>query len=209
MQISIGLAQNSQSLGHFKIIPLPGQVSCSQVANSTLPPTFCLHSWEMQLLHFTAQWSTDFAGGVLFETGLQDPSEEDEAEEPWGVFVGVLKAAPLMAAAEEIAVHSVEAALPEADDAVYHARAALARGKLGTSRSRESKDSTSRSGRSRSNASRRPSGVRRGTTSVMPVVCCLHVSTHAHNPMTRVVCRLIAGFFTPKQLRSTCNWPGN
>ena len=35
-------------------------------------------------------------GGVLFETDFEDPpkirQKEGEAEEPWGAFVGVLKA---------------------------------------------------------------------------------------------------------------------
>ena len=43
VRTSIGLAHNSQSLGHLKIIPLPGQVSWSPVAKSTLPPKFSLH----------------------------------------------------------------------------------------------------------------------------------------------------------------------
>ena len=104
----------------------------------------------------------------LFETGFQDPPEEGEAEEPWGVFV------PLIVAAGNSAVHSVEAVPPGAGDAVYQAGAALlAGGAPGTNRSSESKSSTSRSGTrrsgtstsgtsrsgtSRSNASRRPTG---------------------------------------------------
>ena len=77
-------------------------------------------------MHFTAGLSTDLDGGVLFETGFQDPPEEGEAEEPWGVFVGVLKAA--LAAAAKGAVHSVEAAPLGAADAVCQAGAALAGG---------------------------------------------------------------------------------
>ena len=76
-------------------MPLPGQVSRSQVAKSTLPRKFCLHSWEMQRLQFPAGLSTDLDGGVLFETDFQDPLEEGEAEEPCGVFVGALKVALL------------------------------------------------------------------------------------------------------------------
>ena len=84
VQTSIGLAQNSQSSGHFNIIPLPGQVSRSEVAKSTLSPKFCLHSWEMQRLHFRVGLSSDLDEGVLFEPGFQYPPEEGEAEEPWG-----------------------------------------------------------------------------------------------------------------------------
>ena len=69
----------------------------------------------------------------LFETGFQDPPEEEGAEEPRGVFVGVLKAAPYIAAAGKSAVRSVEATPPGAGDAVYQAGAALAGGAPGTS----------------------------------------------------------------------------
>ena len=81
--------------------------------------------------------------------------------------------------------------------------------KSSTSMSGTSRSGISRSGTSRSNASTRLSGIRRGSTSVTRVVCCLYVSTHANNPMTRVGCHLIAGLFTPKQRRSTFNWPEN
>ena len=146
-----------------------------------------------------------------------------------GSFRTVLKAAPIIAAAGKSALHSVEAVPPGAGDAAYPAGTALAGGAPGTSRSSASKSSTSRShtrrsgtsssgtkrrgtsrsGTSRSNARRRPSAIQRRSTSVTRVVCSLHVCTHANYPMTRVVCRLMAGRFTPKLLRSTLNWPEN
>ena len=85
-----------------------------------------LYNWEMQRLHFTAGLSTALDGGFMLETGFQDLPQEGEAEEPWGVFVGVLKAAPLISAAGTSAVHSVEEAPPGAGDAVYQAGPALA-----------------------------------------------------------------------------------
>ena len=66
----------------------------------------------------------------MLETGFQDPPEEGEAVEPWGVFVGVLKAASLIAAAGKSAVDSEE---------VYQAGAALARGAPGTSKQKQRK----------------------------------------------------------------------
>ena len=80
----------------------------------------------MQRLHFTTGLSTDLDGGVLLETNSQDPPNEGEAEEPWGIFVCVLKIT--LAAAAKGAVHSVETAPPEADDAICQAGAAQAVG---------------------------------------------------------------------------------
>ena len=80
----------------------------------------------MQRFHFKAGLSTDLDGGVLFDSDFQDPREEGEAEEPWGVVVGALKAAP--AAEAKGAVHSVEAVPPGVGDAVCRARAAQVRG---------------------------------------------------------------------------------
>ena len=129
-------------------------------------------------MHFTAGLSTDLDGGVLFETGFQDPPEEIEAEEPWGVFVPgrCIEGSTInigSIAAGKSAVYSVEAAPPGAGDAVYQAGATLlAGGAPGTSRSSEStsstsssgtsRSSTSRSGTSRSKGRRRPSGIPKG-----------------------------------------------
>ena len=80
----------------------------------------------MLRLRITTGLSTDLDGGVRFGTDSQDPPEAGEAEDPWGVFVGVLKAA--LAAAAKGAVHSVEAAPLGAGDAVCPAGAAQSGG---------------------------------------------------------------------------------
>ena len=81
----------------------------------------------MQRLHFTMGLSTDLDRRVLFETDSQDPPEQCEAEEPWGVFVDVLKVA-LAAAAKKGCRPLRGAAPPGADDAVCQAGAAQAGG---------------------------------------------------------------------------------
>ena len=78
----------------------------------------------------------------MFETRFGSPPEEGEAEEPLEVFVGILKAAAFLAAAEKSHVHSAEAAPPRAGDAVYPAEASPAEGAPGTSRTSESKSGT-------------------------------------------------------------------
>ena len=119
---SIGLAQNTV----FGPLYYPAVGAGVALAGRKVDPAskFCLHSWEVQRLHFAAGLSTDLDGGVVFQTDSQDPPEEGEAEEPCGV--GVLKAALLVSAAKG-AVHSVEAAPPGAGDAFCQAGAAEAR----------------------------------------------------------------------------------
>ena len=69
----------------------------------------------MQPLHFTAGLSTNLDRGGSLRNGLPRSLQEGEAEETWGVFVGVLKVA--QAAAANGAVHFEEAAPPGAGDA--------------------------------------------------------------------------------------------
>ena len=80
---SIGLAHNSQSPIQDYLAAGAGIAVAGRkidLASEVLSPSY---SWEMQRLHFTAGLSSDLEGGVLFETGFQDPPEEGEAEEPW------------------------------------------------------------------------------------------------------------------------------
>ena len=97
MPTSIGLAQNSV-FGPLLDYPAAGVIVALAGRKIDSTSKLCHQSWEMQRLHFTTGLSTDLDGGVLFETDSQHPPEEGEAEEPWGVFVGVLKAALAAAA---------------------------------------------------------------------------------------------------------------
>ena len=112
---SIGLAENSVFGAHEEY---PAAGAGVALAGRKIHPAskFCLHSWDMRRLHFTMGLSTDLDGGILFEMDSQDPPEEGEVEEPYGFFIGVVKAT--LAAATKGAVNSVEAAPPGAGDAV-------------------------------------------------------------------------------------------